>query len=105
MLHLITLADVLSKLIQVVDFTHWIEQVAVSHQTSVVQVIIVFQFATYVTNQLESTVATDVSELAQVTFLFVALFGVIVGVNCKSHQDHTYQELLFKVIQVGEIQQ
>jgi hypothetical protein len=84
---------VLFRLTQVTGTTHCTLQVAVFHHTTVVQVIIVLQLVTYVTNQLALTVATEGLELDQVTFLFVVVSGLNIGVNCNVCQDQTYPVL------------
>jgi hypothetical protein len=50
--------------------------------STVVQVIIQFQTETYVTNQVLSTVAIDVSLLDQVTSGKLVLDGLTVAVSC-----------------------
>ena len=57
--------------------------VAVFAPSTVVAVIIAVPVAIAVTNPVALTVATAVLLELQVMFLFIALFGAIVGTNCK----------------------
>ena len=59
-----------------------IAEVAVFAPSCVVTVMVVVPAATPVTNPVALTVATAVLLLLQLTFLFVALAGAIVAVNC-----------------------
>jgi len=71
-------------------------QVSVCHQSTVVQVIVQFHTDTYDTNQLLSTVATEVSLLDQVTSGKLVLDGATVAVSCTGASGKTIMLSLSK---------
>lgn len=67
------------------------------------QVIVQFQYDTYVTTQELFTVAILVSLLVQVKFLFDALLGDIVAINCCGVHGTSVNSWLFSITQVTGI--
>ena len=79
--------------------------VAVYHQSSVVTVIVQLPSATYVTNQVLLTVATEVLLLLHVTFWLLASLGVIDAINCSELHIFTVTLFLFKLTPVTWIKE
>lgn len=78
-------------------------QVAIYQPSSVVTVMTQLPSATYVTNQVLLTVATEVLLLLHLTFWLLASLGVIDAINCSELHILTVTLFLFKLTPVTGI--